>query len=118
MTVILYSMMSALGLWDLRDLADDPALLGVLGILYFLVYGAAGFFTSGVPLVSIILGLVLGPIAESELRRSLAMSQGDLGIFFSRPISASLIAIAVLLLGTTIVIALRKRARNRAAAMG
>ncbi|KJZ06393.1 MULTISPECIES: tripartite tricarboxylate transporter permease [unclassified Halomonas] len=83
-------------------------------------FGVLGFLLEKIkfPLVSIILGLVLGPIAESELRRSLAMSQGDLGIFFSRPISASLIAIAVLLLGTTIVIALRKRARNRAAAMG
>ncbi|MBR9773205.1 MAG: C4-dicarboxylate ABC transporter permease, partial [Gammaproteobacteria bacterium] len=76
-------------------------------------FGVLGFLLEKIkfPLVSIILGLVLGPIAESELRRSLAMSQGDLGIFFSRPISASLIAIAVLLLGTTIVIALRKRAR-------
>ncbi|MEQ5768501.1 tripartite tricarboxylate transporter permease [Halomonas sp. H33-56] len=83
-------------------------------------FGVLGFLLEKIkfPLVSIILGLVLGPIAESELRRSLAMSQGDLSIFFSRPISASLIAIAVLLLGTTIVIALRKRARNRAAAMG
>ncbi|PTL90897.1 C4-dicarboxylate ABC transporter permease [Halomonas litopenaei] len=83
-------------------------------------FGVLGFLLEKIkfPLVSIILGLVLGPIAESELRRSLAMSQGDLGIFFSRPISASLIAIAVLLLGTTIVIALRKRARIRAAAMG
>ncbi|MBS8269865.1 C4-dicarboxylate ABC transporter permease [Halomonas litopenaei] len=83
-------------------------------------FGVLGFLLEKIkfPLVSIILGLVLGPIAESELRRSLAMSQGDLGIFFSRPISASLIAIAVLLLGTTIVIALRKRARTRAAAMG
>ncbi|RQW71186.1 C4-dicarboxylate ABC transporter permease [Halomonas sp. YLB-10] len=83
-------------------------------------FGVLGFLLEKIkfPLVSIILGLVLGPIAESELRRSLAMSQGDLGIFFSRPISASLIAIAVLLLGTTIVIALRKRARTKAAAMG
>ncbi|WP_108448908.1 tripartite tricarboxylate transporter permease [Halomonas sp. BN3-1] len=83
-------------------------------------FGVLGFLLEKIkfPLVSIILGLVLGPIAESELRRSLAMSQGDLGIFFSRPISASLIAIAVLLLGTTVVIALRKRARTRAAAMG
>ncbi|WP_348814503.1 tripartite tricarboxylate transporter permease [Halomonas sp. H10-59] len=88
-------------------------------VLLMLGFGVLGFLLEKIkfPLVSIILGLVLGPIAESELRRSLAMSQGDLGIFFSRPISASLIAIAVLLLGTTIVIALRKRARNRAAAM-
>ncbi|MBY5931234.1 tripartite tricarboxylate transporter permease [Halomonas sp. DP8Y7-3] len=83
-------------------------------------FGVLGFLLEKIkfPLVSIILGLVLGPIAESELRRSLAMSQGDLSIFFSRPISASLIVIAVLLLSTTIIIALRKRARTRAAAMG
>ncbi len=67
------------------------------------------------PLVSIILGLVLGPIAESELRRTLSMSQGDLSILFTRPISATLLAIAFLLLAMAIIAPLMKRLRNRAA---
>ncbi|WP_240455602.1 tripartite tricarboxylate transporter permease [Halomonas faecis] len=80
-------------------------------------FGVLGFLLEKIrfPLVSIILGLVLGPIAESELRRSLAMSQGDLGIFFTRPISATLIAISCLLLIAAIIVPLRKRWRIKAA---
>ncbi|MGQ7247725.1 tripartite tricarboxylate transporter permease [Halomonas sp. V046] len=80
-------------------------------------FGVLGFLLEKIkfPLVSIILGLVLGPIAESELRRALSMSQGDLSIFFTRPISASLIAISCLLLATAIIVPLRKRARRKAA---
>jgi putative tricarboxylic transport membrane protein len=45
-----------------------------------------------------VLGLVLGDQMEKALRQSLMMSQGDLKILVSRPISAVLLAIAVLLL--------------------
>lgn len=80
-------------------------------------FGVLGFLLEKIrfPLVSIILGLVLGPIAESELRRALAMSQGDMTIFFTRPISATLIAISCLLLAAAILVPLRKRARAKAA---
>lgn len=80
-------------------------------------FGVLGYMLEKLkfPLVSIILGLVLGPIAESELRRALSMSQGDLSIFFTRPISASLLAVAALLLAVTIVMPLIKRARLKSA---
>lgn len=81
-------------------------------------FGVMGYLLEKLkfPLVSIILGLVLGPIAESEMRRALSMSQGDISIFFTRPISASLLAVAALLLAVTIITPLIKRARNKAAA--
>ncbi|WP_181348134.1 tripartite tricarboxylate transporter permease [Thalassobacillus sp. CUG 92003] len=68
-------------------------------------FGVLGYFLEKIdfPLVAIILGLVLGPIAESELRRSLALSQGDFSIFFIRPISASLISVAILLVCAVII---------------
>jgi putative tricarboxylic transport membrane protein len=50
------------------------------------------------PTAPMILGLVLGDSMERALRQSLMMSQGDLKILVSRPISAVLLAIAVLLL--------------------
>jgi putative tricarboxylic transport membrane protein len=37
-----------------------------------------------------ILGVVLGPILDANLRRSLVLTDGDLGPFFMRPISAVL----------------------------
>ncbi len=80
-------------------------------------FGVIGFLLEKLrfPLVAIILGLVLGPIAESELRRTLAMSQGDMSILLTRPISATLIIVSCILLAVAIIVPLRKRARIRAA---
>lgn len=69
-------------------------------IWIMLVFGIIGFFLEKMkfPLVTIILGLVLGPIAESEFRRAIEMSNGDFSIFFSRPISLVLLILAILML--------------------
>ncbi|RSL32183.1 C4-dicarboxylate ABC transporter permease [Salibacterium salarium] len=80
-------------------------------------FGVLGFLLEKIdfPLVAIILGLVLGPIAESEFRRSLEMSQGDFAVFLSRPISASLLSVALVLLVFSIVNPLlKKRKANKA----
>jgi len=42
--------------------------------------------------------MILGPLAEQQFRRALAISQGDLMIFVSHPISATVFAITVLVL--------------------
>lgn len=44
----------------------------------------------GIPLAPLILGLVLGPLAETNLRRSLALSGGDWGVLFSSPVAVAL----------------------------
>ncbi|MGA0024430.1 MAG: tripartite tricarboxylate transporter permease, partial [Burkholderiales bacterium] len=44
------------------------------------------------------LGLVLGDAMESALRQSLMMSQGDLSILVSRPMSAGMLVLTVILL--------------------
>lgn len=50
------------------------------------------------PLATIILGVVLGPLTESEFRRSIQMADGDFTIFFTRPISLVLLIISALML--------------------
>jgi putative tricarboxylic transport membrane protein len=45
-----------------------------------------------------ILGLVLGPLLEEQLRRSLTLSLGDPSILVTRPISGTIIALAVIFL--------------------
>jgi putative tricarboxylic transport membrane protein len=50
------------------------------------------------PASALILGLVLGDVLERALRQSLMMSQGDLAILINRPISATLLSIAGVLL--------------------
>ena len=43
------------------------------------------------------IGLILGPLAETQFRRALAISQGDPSVFFTQPISATLLALTLLL---------------------
>jgi len=44
-----------------------------------------------------VIGLILGPLAESQFRRALAISQGDPAVFVTHPISATLLAMTVVL---------------------
>lgn len=46
----------------------------------------------------LLLGFVLGPLLEENLRRAMILSRGDPTTFFTRPISASLLAIAAVML--------------------
>ena len=104
------------GLWT-SILRVPPSILTAL-ILLFMVIGAytinfsvfdvfvmIGFGLLGlalrhldIPLAPMVLTLVLGPLMERSLRESLEISQGDFGIFVSRPISMVLIAIGVLII--------------------
>src|SRR5262249_37546843 len=50
----------------------------------------------------LLIGLVLGPMMEEYLRRSLIVSHGDLRIFIERPVSAAVLLVALLVSGWTI----------------
>jgi len=81
---------SSVGAYSLNGSVADLLVLYALGI--------AGFFLRrwGFPLAPVILGLVLGPLLEQELRRSLAISSGDPSVFFSRPLSLLFLCLAAL----------------------
>ena len=65
-----------------------------------LIFGIVGYLMRKLdyPLAPAVLAIVLGPIAEPAMRQSLIGSQGDLLIFFYRPISGSIMAVAIILL--------------------
>jgi putative tricarboxylic transport membrane protein len=71
-----------------------------LDVVVMLVAGVIGYalVKGGFPLSPIVLALILGPMAEGNLRRSLVMSKGSPMIFFERPISAAFIVAAVVCL--------------------
>lgn len=48
------------------------------------------------PLAPMVLGLILGPIAESNMRRALAISDGSLDIFYTKPLTVAILVLAVL----------------------
>ncbi|WP_028954919.1 tripartite tricarboxylate transporter permease [Sulfitobacter sp. 20_GPM-1509m] len=76
-----------------------------------LAAGFAGYFLEKVnfPLAPVILGMILGPMAEQSVRRALLISRGDVTELVTRPISAVLAAVTVLV----IVWPLVKMARRR-----
>src|SRR5438067_6507977 len=57
----------------------------------------------------LLLGMVLGPLMEENLRRALLISRGDWSVFLTRPLSAVLLAIAAFLLILTVLPALRNK---------
>jgi putative tricarboxylic transport membrane protein len=69
-----------------------------VGLLYAI--GALGYLMrrNSIPLAPAIIGLILGPVAEQQLRRALAIAEGSPAVLLTRPISATLIVSALLLL--------------------
>lgn len=65
-------------------------------VYVMLSFGVVGYFMQkqGFPLSPILLALILGPMAEANLRRSLVISGGDFSIIFSRPIAVGLLILA------------------------
>jgi putative tricarboxylic transport membrane protein len=64
------------------------------------VFGLVGYAMRRLdyPAAPLVLGLVLGDSMERALRQSLMMSQGDLSILVQRPLSATMLGLAVLIL--------------------
>ena len=97
-------LFATLGTYSLHQSWVDLLLLYAIGVVGFVMRRA------DIPLAPAIIGLILGPRAESHFRRALAISEGDLSVFLTHPISAVLLA-------TTLVLALvswlsRRRGRR------
>jgi len=56
------------------------------------------FIKLGMEPAPLLLGFILGPMMEENLRRAMLLSRGDWSVFVTRPLSASLLAMALLLL--------------------
>jgi putative tricarboxylic transport membrane protein len=67
-------------------------------IWVMLLFGVLGYIfrQMDVPTTPIVLALILGPLAEESYRQSLLQSAGDISIFFTRPISAVFLIIALI----------------------
>jgi putative tricarboxylic transport membrane protein len=80
-----------------------------LGML--LVFGLLGYMLRrfGYPIAPVVVGLILGPLAEQQLRRALAISQGDPSVLVGSPIAIILLLLAL----TAVVLPLILRARGR-----
>ncbi|MCU0928493.1 MAG: tripartite tricarboxylate transporter permease [Burkholderiaceae bacterium] len=116
------------GLWvKLLKIPKAPLYAGILIFATVGVYGMRqsafdlylmlGFGLLGVvmrrfdfPTAPVIVGLILGPLAEAQLRNALAIGEGRWSIFVERPVSLVLLVVVALVLVTPRLLAWRRRA--------
>ena len=94
---------ATIGIYSSNNISFDVylgALFGVLGITWRILD------CSPIPML---LGFVLGPMIEENLRRALQVSEGDPTVFLTRPISLAFIIVTVLILVLMLLPAVRKR---------
>jgi putative tricarboxylic transport membrane protein len=82
---------ATLGAYSLRQSWFDLLLLYLVGLLGFVMR------RHDFPVAPVIIGMILGPLAEGQFRKALAISQGDLSTFVTHPISAGLLAMTGLI---------------------
>jgi putative tricarboxylic transport membrane protein len=81
-----------IGVYSVNNAVFDIYIMLIFGIMGYLM---KKFDYEGAPLV---LAFVLGPLMENNLRKSLIISQGDFSIFFTRPLAAASLIVALFLL--------------------
>lgn len=86
----------------------------VIDLWVMFAAGLAGYLLEKmeVPLAPVVLGLILGPMAEQSVRRALLISRGDATELVTRPISAVIALATVALIIWPIVRAYRRRSKT------
>jgi TctA family transporter len=91
----------SIGVYSIENSAFD--------VLMMAGFGVVGYVLSRLDCepAPLLLGMILGPMMEENLRRAMLLSRGDPMIFLEQPISAALLGVSVLALAAVIVPALR-----------
>jgi TctA family transporter len=82
----------ALGVYTTNNNTFDIWMVALFGVIGYI------FIKLGVEPAPLLLGFILGPMMEENLRRALLLSRGDWSVLVTRPLSATLLAIAAVLL--------------------
>ena len=134
--VLIVLNLPLIGLW-VRILHVPPPLL-YAGILVFATIGTYGVSNSPVDLIllyiiggigflmrrfdfptaPVIIGMILGPLAEQNFRQAMTISNGDWTVLLTQPLSAALLALAALGLIAPRLYALYSASRERRAIVG
>jgi putative tricarboxylic transport membrane protein len=91
-------VLASVGAYSLNRSVFDLALLYTVGAI------GCSMRIYDVPLVPAVLGLILGPLSEQQFRRAVAISEGDLSVFITRPISATLLVVGITVLFAPLVV--------------
>ncbi|MGS5087172.1 tripartite tricarboxylate transporter permease [Hydrogenophaga sp. A37] len=93
----------AIGVYSTNNNSFDIWMVAIFGFIGYL------FIKLGCEPAPLLLGLILGPMMEEYLRRALLISRGDWSVFVTRPLSASLLAIAAALLVVVLLPSIKKK---------
>ena len=96
-------LFATMGAYTLNNNITDVVLLWIIGIIGF------GMRCYDIPIAPCIVGLILGPLAEQQFRRALTISQGDATVFFTEPLSLSLLVIAAALVVLPMILRQRRK---------
>jgi TctA family transporter len=86
----------SIGVMTVNNSVPDIYLMALFGFLGYL------FAKLGCEPAPMLLGFILGPMMEENLRRAMLISQGDPSIFFTRPISVTMLVISAIALFTVL----------------
>ena len=95
-------MFCAIGVYSLNSSTFDVYLMALFGLLGYV------FHKLECEPAPMLLGFLLGPMMEEYLRRALTVSRGDVTTFLTRPISATMLAMAVIAMVIVLLPVIRK----------
>jgi putative tricarboxylic transport membrane protein len=78
-------VIASLGAFSVHRAIGDLLLMAAIGLAGFLLRAI------GAPVAPVMIGLILGPMAEQHLRRALSISQGDWSVLVTQPLAAALL---------------------------
>ncbi|MBL8389998.1 MAG: hypothetical protein A2W72_22865 [Burkholderiales bacterium RIFCSPLOWO2_12_67_14] len=93
----------AIGVYSTNNNSFDIWMVALFGLIGY------GFIKLGCEPAPLLLGLILGPMMEEYLRRALLISRGDWSVFVTRPLSASLLVVAAILLAVVLMPSVKKK---------
>ncbi|SDO04548.1 Tripartite tricarboxylate transporter TctA family protein [Ensifer sp. YR511] len=92
-----------IGLYSIQNQTFEIMTAAVFGFIGYL------FMRMKCEPAPLLLGFILGPMLESNLKRALLLAKGDATTFVTRPVSAALLLVAALLLATVILPQFRRK---------
>jgi TctA family transporter len=94
----------AIGVYSTNNNTWDIWMVALFGVV-----GYMAFIKLGCEPAPLLLGFILGPMMEENLRRAMLLSRGDWSVFVTRPLSLGLLIAAALLLVIVMLPSIKKK---------
>ena len=98
---------ATVGVYGMRQSAFDLVLLYIIGLLGVLMRRFS------FPTAPVVVGMILGPLAEAQMRNALSIGEGKWSVFLERPVSVFLLLVVVAVLVLPRVVAMVRLARRQ-----